>query len=320
LSSADAQHDRTDAAVPPAAPPIAAEASERNAAPVAAAEVREPDLEREDVRCISCGYNLRLLEKDGRCPECGTPVERSLHGDALLYSSPGYLRRLRQGVQLIYWGLIARIAVGLVSAGIAFVHGVLLGMGGTGDAIHVMLLALLIIADVAISVAVIVGWWLLSTPDPAVPPEDRRNRLRWWVRALAVALGVVGIASSAGDIAASTTGPNAGATFTNALVVAGVALGVVVIVAWAAFYFLSMKYFSWIASRIPNQPLVEFASRMRWLGPVLFVVGAPCIMLGPLAALILYLVLVRRLMRQVQAVERRQQDELATAWERSAAG
>jgi predicted RNA-binding Zn-ribbon protein involved in translation (DUF1610 family) len=31
----------------------------------------------EDVACIRCGYNLRTLYHDGRCPECDADVIRS---------------------------------------------------------------------------------------------------------------------------------------------------------------------------------------------------------------------------------------------------
>jgi hypothetical protein len=98
------------------------------------------------------------------------------------------------------------------------------------------------------------------------------------------------------------------------------AIGVAILVAWVAFYFLSMKYLGWMASRIPNEPLVRFALRMRWLGPLLFIVGAPCVMLGPLAAMILYVVLIRRLKCEIQAVEQRQREELAPAWASAATG
>ncbi|MEM9253106.1 MAG: hypothetical protein AAGB29_12215 [Planctomycetota bacterium] len=32
----------------------------------------------DGVRCLDCGYNLRSVLSDGVCPECGSPVERSL--------------------------------------------------------------------------------------------------------------------------------------------------------------------------------------------------------------------------------------------------
>ena len=32
-----------------------------------------------DLQCLTCGYNLRTLRRDGLCPECGSPVADSLH-------------------------------------------------------------------------------------------------------------------------------------------------------------------------------------------------------------------------------------------------
>ncbi|MHC4415206.1 MAG: hypothetical protein ACYS0G_07980 [Planctomycetota bacterium] len=41
---------------------------------------RARDLAGGEVICSRCGYDLRGLSAAGTCPECGTPVERSLHG------------------------------------------------------------------------------------------------------------------------------------------------------------------------------------------------------------------------------------------------
>ena len=59
------------------------------------------DLTSEDVPCLNCGYNLRGLEEDGQCPECGVPIERSLHGNLLIYSSPEYVSSLHRGLTTI---------------------------------------------------------------------------------------------------------------------------------------------------------------------------------------------------------------------------
>ncbi len=36
-----------------------------------------------DAPCVHCGYDLRGLPANGRCPECGTAIARSIRGDLL---------------------------------------------------------------------------------------------------------------------------------------------------------------------------------------------------------------------------------------------
>ena len=35
-------------------------------------------MDLEQLRCAGCGYSLRTLKRDGRCPECGMQVQDSL--------------------------------------------------------------------------------------------------------------------------------------------------------------------------------------------------------------------------------------------------
>jgi hypothetical protein len=49
--------------------------------------VADSDVPR-GITCLSCGYSLEGLERDGVCPECGTPVADSLRKSAL-----GFLER-----------------------------------------------------------------------------------------------------------------------------------------------------------------------------------------------------------------------------------
>ncbi len=55
-----------------------------------------------DVPCIQCGYNLRGLDRETVCPECGGTVERSLHGRWLRFADPRWLNRLRIGASLLW--------------------------------------------------------------------------------------------------------------------------------------------------------------------------------------------------------------------------
>jgi hypothetical protein len=51
----------------------------------------------EDKTCRECGYNLRGLKTDGRCPECGSEVATSLLGHELLYASLPWLKTIARG-------------------------------------------------------------------------------------------------------------------------------------------------------------------------------------------------------------------------------
>src|SRR5687767_11645332 len=71
-----------------------------------------------DVRCWSCGYNLRALPSRGQCPECGNTIALSLW----LHKSPrpsldetdaGWLTQLIEGVVLALatWMLVLAFAL-----------------------------------------------------------------------------------------------------------------------------------------------------------------------------------------------------------------
>lgn len=52
----------------------------------------------QDVTCIECGYNLRMLRVDARCPECGKEVLDSVRPDDLRFADTKWLKRVRGGV------------------------------------------------------------------------------------------------------------------------------------------------------------------------------------------------------------------------------
>ena len=60
----------------------------------------------QDIHCIHCGYNLRSLLPDQACPECGRPVEPSLRGDMLCFSSPAWLAKLAWGTVWLILGWV----------------------------------------------------------------------------------------------------------------------------------------------------------------------------------------------------------------------
>ena len=58
-----------------------------------------------ELRCITCGYDLRSLPTEESCPECGTRIELSLRGDLLSLSDPAWVARLARGQSLLVLGV-----------------------------------------------------------------------------------------------------------------------------------------------------------------------------------------------------------------------
>ena len=58
-----------------------------------------------EMRCITCGYDLRSLPTEESCPECGTRIELSLRGDLLSRSDPAWVARLARGQSLLVLGV-----------------------------------------------------------------------------------------------------------------------------------------------------------------------------------------------------------------------
>jgi hypothetical protein len=223
--------------------------------------------------CISCGYDLIGLSINGHCPECATPVERSLRGDLLQYSSDEYRQALLRGVTLIMTG----IALSLISFVALFAFAAAFGPGAS-----VIFAGLTLIA----SGVSYFGYYLYSTPDPGQLSTNKGERPRRILRIciaislvaglLQIALGLFGPAS----IFTPASMPASTAAFLS------IAASIAGVVAWIVQFFAALLYTRWLAPRIPNPRLFKRAKLLMWLGPVLMV--GYCLVIPPLVALIMY--------------------------------
>lgn len=63
----------------------------------------------QDVKCKSCGYNLRGLRSDSRCPECGIAAGTTLFGWALWKRNTSSLLHVRRGTTWFRVALLATL-------------------------------------------------------------------------------------------------------------------------------------------------------------------------------------------------------------------
>ena len=137
-----------------------------------------------DTRCLNCGYNLRGLSPDGRCPECGYAVELSVNGDSLDYCNPAWVESLAKGTG---W-LIAGLFVGFLY----YSSGTILDLFSIPSFNMPIYIGYIAIGGVLS----LIGYWKVTKPDPSNTGEEYRVRLfaRWGMAGyFTVGLGSAGV-------------------------------------------------------------------------------------------------------------------------------
>src|SRR5262245_32112317 len=76
-----------------------------------------------DMPCVACNYNLRGLDLDGACPECGLAIERSIHGDLLRFADPAWVRTIASGANWIVVSILLSIVLGCVARNVGTAGG-----------------------------------------------------------------------------------------------------------------------------------------------------------------------------------------------------
>lgn len=139
-----------------------------------------------DTPCVECGYNLRTLEPQSRCPECGTAISLTLFDRDLSYLDAAWLRRVQRGLWLMFGGGWCYL-VSMV--GLLFIAD---AMAQRDDAEPNGWLATVAIAgSLATLVLVLVGVWLATTQHSAAAVDGFGERWRKTLRVVVIAWPLV---------------------------------------------------------------------------------------------------------------------------------
>lgn len=99
-----------------------------------------------DLPCLHCGYNLRTLASEGRCPECGHPVMESLRARYLWQSPPSWVENIATGAWTlaICVGLVLGLIISIAFVGL--IHPPFAESGAACAAVLLLFLPLVVIA------------------------------------------------------------------------------------------------------------------------------------------------------------------------------
>jgi len=262
-----------------------------------------PAIASEHAICLQCGYQIRGMASDRNCPECGTPISRSLRGNLLIFSASNYLRSLHMGLICILLAAILQALFGLIAAagGIFIAVSVAMsagagGGGGPNPAIMQNLQLWIGAGTMPIAALSLVGWWLFSAPDPAVVHGQTGQSARVTIRITVAVVAVASILNFA-FIVASQRNP--------AMIILTSVAGILSGIASLVQFFASMLYVRWLAPRLPDLALINRATLYMWLLPVIYVVGM-CLLIGPLVAQIMYLLMLNGIRIRLRIIRERQ--------------
>ena len=259
-------------------------------------------LSLDDAVCVTCSYRLAGLDAAGLCPECGTPVARSLMGNHLRFASPQYLRWLHTGLLMIIISFAGQLAIMALSLVVGLGMVIASGMGGVGTPAMMVFTFVSALLGTLVSLLGLYGWWLFSSPDPGFVGRDDGGQARRLVRVSVVLLAVMSVAQVFTATPAAAARP--------LVMIASMGMGVIGLAITALWFFAAILYIRWLAPRASNTAVALRTRLYIWLLPVLTTVGALLCGLGPLIALILFWIMLDALRRDLKHI-RVEADRLA---------
>ena len=142
-----------------------------------------------NLTCRLCGYNLRGLMTDSKCPECGADISESLNENLLRYSAFHLVRKFYLGIKMVYasilWAIIAIVAFWVVLALISLLASY--SQTTYPPSVEYIVGVVFLLPIFAFPVLYPLGWWWATIPDPIDNQKISKQRviLRWTAMAFA---------------------------------------------------------------------------------------------------------------------------------------
>lgn len=141
-----------------------------------------------DVSCVSCGYNLRSLDVEGQCPECGADVAHTMHGDYLRYADRAWIEQTLRGLR---WAVQSRkvLLITVLSILLLVIAGVLLLPRDRDTTLEGVLEFILTIAQIMVMLSAVglgIGLWMISKGEPRA--ETKHVHLQTVIRAMSAVI------------------------------------------------------------------------------------------------------------------------------------
>jgi hypothetical protein len=125
----------------------------------------------DSVPCLECGYIVRGMNAAGSCPECGTPIARSLRALLLRCADPTWLGMMHVGFALVGIFIIVNVLLPLDLVASWVADDPLASAAGW------VMMALL-------TCMFVLGQWMLTTAEPTGMLARREDHLRLAIRGL----------------------------------------------------------------------------------------------------------------------------------------
>lgn len=236
----------------------------------------------ENIGCRRCGYNLRSLQTDAVCPECGAAVVISIHGYYLRFAPLDWVRRLALGAKLLLASIATAFVGWLAIMGIGFATAMSMATAmatatsqtvipaGPSPAFQLIMTATMIGLSLVVTGLLIAGVILLTARDPAEVGKPERLGSRRLAR---YCLWSIPVAMVAGGAMSFANYGVAVPVLTPVMIGIWIVIGIAVITSNVIMPAAVLRRFIGLMTRIPRPGLAKFGRIEFWAYLIVTVLG-----------------------------------------------